>query len=85
MNAGDHKMTEDLPAPRVDHDKERDHQQVREHEQEHRALPQPEAAAGAHGHQTGGGNRYGYVLGYAKVRQRQAHPDELRDDDQEVL
>jgi hypothetical protein len=60
--------------------KQGDHEEVREDEDEHRALPGAEAAARRDRDEQHGGDRHRHVLGDAEVGKREIDADELGDD-----
>ena len=68
----------------MDEDHERDGEEVHRHEDEHEALPAPEAAGRRHGDQADSGDRDRDVGRYAEVAEGEAHADELGDDREEV-
>ena len=81
---GTKKSCATCPPSGMGEKEQRHDEQVREHEHEHRSLPRPEAAGGCHRHERDGCDRNRHVIGNAEVAEREAHPDELGDDGQEV-
>ena len=72
------------PSSGVRDEEQRHHQQVGEHEQEHRALPEAEDPVAVIAISPRP-QRHREVLRDTEVPEREAHADELGDDDQEVL
>ncbi len=75
---------DDLAHVWMSEDQQRDDQEVGDHEHVHESLPAAEAAGRGDRDQRRGGDRHGEVLADPEVAERQAHPDELGDDRQEV-
>ena len=83
-DAGDEEAVEDRSGVGVGEDGQGDDEEVHDHEDEHEALPAPEAARGGDGHQAHGGQGHRDVGADPEVAEGQADPDELGDDGEEV-
>ncbi len=80
-----HRQTVDeRPDMRMAEDRKRDHQEVGDDEDEHEAFPAPEAAGRGHDDEEHRRDRDRDVVTHAEVVEREADPDELRGDRQEI-
>ena len=84
LNPRDEEVPRDIAGVGVGEEEQGDHKQVREHEHEHPSLPGAEAARGSDRDERHCGDRHRDVLGDAEVPEREADPDELGRDREEV-